>query len=137
MVEAVITLDTSAIYALIDRLDPDHARVRDGLMTDPGPYVVPATVLCEVGYLVERRLGTEVLLAFLDDLRAGSFSLDCGEQDLTRMGELVSRYRNLPLGIADAAVIACAERSGGNVLTLDRRHFDIVTRDVPLRVLPA
>jgi len=34
----------------------------------------------------------------------------------------VDEYVDLPLGFPDAAVIACAERSGGRVLTLDLRN---------------
>jgi predicted nucleic acid-binding protein len=45
-------------------------------------------------------------------------------------------FRDLPLGYADAAVIACVERRGGNVLTLDRRHFGVVEREGTIRVLP-
>ncbi len=36
---------------------------------------------------------------------------------------LVTRYRVLPLGYSDAAVIACAIRNGRRVLTFDLRHF--------------
>jgi len=46
------------------------------------------------------------------------------------------RYADLPLGFSDAAVIACAERSGGSVLTFDRRDFEVVARDVPITVVP-
>jgi predicted nucleic acid-binding protein len=43
------------------------------------------------------------------------------------MGELVWKYRDLPLGSADAAVIACAERRVViEIATLDRGHFSIV-----------
>ena len=31
--------------------------------------------------------------------------------------------------LADASVIACAERNGGKVLTLDFRHFRVVARE--------
>jgi len=45
-------------------------------------------------------------------------------------------YADLPLGFADATVIACAERSGRKVLTLDRRHFGVVAREDTIEVLP-
>jgi predicted nucleic acid-binding protein len=131
-----VTLDTSAIYALVDRLDPDHARVKEIVLGDSGPFVVPALVLCEVGYLIERRLGVDVLTRLLRDIEVGSFSLDCGEEDLARVSQLVSRYRNLPLGLADAAVVACAERTGGVVATLDLRHFSVIAREGRVRIIP-
>jgi uncharacterized protein len=42
---------------------------------------------------------------------------------------LVARYEDLRLGFADASVIACAERSGRRVLTLDLRDFGPVARE--------
>jgi predicted nucleic acid-binding protein len=51
---------------------------------------------------------------------------------------LVSRYRDLPLGTADASVVAAAERLGAKqVATFDRRHFMVVqpTRE-PFELLP-
>jgi hypothetical protein len=41
----------------------------------------------------------------------------------------VRRYESLPIGFADASVIACAERSGKRVMTLDRRDFSVVARE--------
>ena len=47
----------------------------------------------------------------------------------------LARYRDLPLGFADAAVVAMAERNGGLVLSLDR-HFHMVAQEGTIRVLP-
>lgn len=132
----MITLDTSGIYALLNRRDPDHERVREAFLADPGPHLVPTGILGEVGFLVERRLGTEVLDAFLSDLEEGRLALDCGEDDLPRVRELVTRYADLPLGYSDAAVVACAERSGGRVLTLDTRDFGAVAAEGSISILP-
>lgn len=67
----VITLDTSAIYALCNRKDPDHQKVKTVLLSDLAPYFVPAGIMAEVGYLLEQRLGPRVLAAFLRDLAEG------------------------------------------------------------------
>ncbi len=132
----MLTLDTSAIFALLNRRDPDHAAVRGALDEDSGPYLVPAGILGEVTYLIEDRLGVAVLDAFLADLEAGTLTFECGDRDFGRVRELVSRYRDLPLGAGDASVIACAERSGGLVLTLDRRDFTVVAREGRITPLP-
>jgi uncharacterized protein len=132
----VITLDTSGLFALMNRRDPAHQRVRKALLADPGPYLVPAGILGEVSYLLERRYGVKALDAFLEDLESGTFRLDCGEGDFGRVRALASRYADLPLGFADAAVIACAERNGGAVLTLDRRDFGVVAREGRIMLLP-
>jgi predicted nucleic acid-binding protein len=134
--EALITLDTSGLFALLNRRDPDHRRAREALLEDSGPYLVPAGILAEVAYLVERRLGVGVLERFVLDLESGALTLECGEEDLPRIRELALRYADLPLGFADASVISCAERSGGGVLTLDRRDFDVVAGEGKITPLP-
>jgi predicted nucleic acid-binding protein len=40
------------------------------------------------------------------------------------------------LGFSDAAVIACAERSGGTIATLDRRDFDVVAPEASITLVP-
>ena len=134
---ALITLDTSALLALLNRRDPDHQQVRAVFLEDEGPHIVPAGILAEIGYLVERRLGASVLDALLADIESGALSFECGEEDLSRIRGLVRRYADLPLGFADAAVIACAERHGGRVLTLDTRDFGVVARDAKITLFPA
>ncbi len=132
----MIVLDTSALFALLNRRDPQHAVIRSTVESDPGPYLVPAGILAEVTYLIEERLGDRVLDAFLSDLETGGLSFDCGQNDWQRIRQLVSRYANLPLGAADASVVVCGERSGAAVVTLDRRDFGIVAREGRIRLLP-
>ncbi len=131
----MITLDTSGLFALLNRRDPDHERTKTALLGVSSPYLVPAGILAEVAYLVEQRIPS-ALDPFLTDLQSGAFSLDCGESDLPRIRELVARYDDLELGFADAAVIACAERNGGLVLTLDMRDFSVVGREGTIQGLP-
>ncbi len=132
----MITIDTSAVVALLDARDQDHDRVREALAADAGPYLLPIGILAEITYFIERRIGQKVLDAFLASVEMGDLALDCGEQDLARIRWLVNRYADLPLSFADAAVMACAERHGGRVLTLDLRHFGVAAREVSLILLP-
>jgi predicted nucleic acid-binding protein len=102
--------------------------VRAALDAEAEPWIVPAGILAEVAWMTETNLSLEALDKLLLDLETGGYTLDCGEDDFRRIRELVWRYADLPLGFADSAVIACAERSGGRVLTTDRRDFDVVAR---------
>jgi uncharacterized protein len=130
--ETLITLDTSALYALLNRRDPDHDRVVAVFRDDAGPHLVPSVAVGELSHLVESRLGPEALDLLLADLEERSLHLDCGEHDLSRVRELVRRY---PLDFVDAAVIACAERNGGRVLTVDT-DFQVVAREGTISVFP-
>lgn len=133
----MLTLDTSGLVALIGVRDLHHSRALDVLDVDPGPYFIPVAILSELAYLLERRVGSRPVLDVLDDLESGAFTADCGQQDFPRIRDLMERYDDLGLGLADAAVIACAERHRGRVLTFDRRDFDVVAREGKITVLPA
>jgi uncharacterized protein len=61
----LITLDSSAVFALLNRRDPDHRRVKAALEKDGGPYLIPAATLGEIAYLVEERLGARTMDLFL------------------------------------------------------------------------
>lgn len=85
-------------------------------------------MITEAAYLIATRLGTDAEVRFLGDLAAGAFAVQpVDPADWLRIAELVSRYRDLPLGTVDASVIAAAERLGIlEVATVDRRHFSVV-----------
>ncbi len=132
----MITLDSSAIFALLNRRDPDHRRVKSALEQERGPYLVPAAVLGEVAFLIEQRLGSKVMDLFLGDLSSGAYTLHCGDDDIPRARQLAKRYADLPLGFTDAAVAACAEANGKRVMTLDTRDFSILRKETGLTILP-
>lgn len=132
----MITLDTSGLLALIDRNDTDHVACLNSVERDPGPYVVPVAILAEIGWFLERRFQSHVQSAFLQDLTEGAYALSWDRSDADRIARLANKYSDLPLGMADAAVIACAIRYGGRVLSVDH-HFQVVARgEKNLRVLP-
>lgn len=85
-------------------------------------------MVTEVVYLLGSRLGADAEVRFLGDLAAGEFTVEpVAAGDWLRIAELVSQYRDLPLGSVDASVVATAERLGiTQIATLDRRHFSIV-----------
>jgi predicted nucleic acid-binding protein len=135
-VAPLITLDTSALVSLLDRREPDHRRVRAAFVDDRGPYLIPVWILAEVSYVVAARLGSRPLDALVGDLETGAYTLDCGESDVARVRELVRRYADLPLSAADAAVVACAERNGGRILSVDT-DFAVVAREGRITLLPS
>jgi predicted nucleic acid-binding protein len=88
-----------------------------------------------VTYVEGRLLGGRVHDLFLEDIESREFVIDCGDDDMARIRILVTRYSDLPLGFADAAVVACAERNSGRILTLDA-DFRVVAGQVPLTIVP-
>src|SRR5438093_829856 len=124
------------MLALLDRSEKHHELAKNALLADPGPYIVPAGTLCELGYLFRKIGGAGALDGVLADIGSGAYALDCGDEDIPRVRQLLTRYADLDLGFTDAAVIACAERNGGKVITFDRRDFDVVAREGRISIVP-
>jgi uncharacterized protein len=132
----MITLDTSAVVALLVRDGPDHARAVGALRVARQEVVVPLGILALVDGAIAGDGSSRATLALLDGIQRGDTLLDPGDLDLPRIRELIERYADLPLRLSDATVVACAERNGGSVLSFDRRAIPVVARDVPITVLP-
>jgi predicted nucleic acid-binding protein len=121
-----LIVDTGPLVALLDATDPDHERCARLFRDTNERRIVPVCVLVEVEYLL--RLWPQAFAALLKDFDTGALELlDLPARWLLRSGELIERYRDLPLGLVDATVIAATEMLGETkVATLDRRHFTVV-----------
>lgn len=131
----MITLDTSAVIALVNRSDVRHGDAARAL-GNHGPTVVPVAILADVARVLDERLGPMATVGFLRGLEEGDSLLDCGDADVPRIRELMARFTEPALRFTDAAVVACAERNGGHVLTFDRTALEPVAREVPVSLVP-
>jgi predicted nucleic acid-binding protein len=121
----VIVLDTSGLLAALDADQRHHGPARDVLAADPGPLLLSPFVLAELDYLLLERVGAPAERALLDEVARGAYDLVAfGAAEVAEAEELIGRYAELRIGLADAsvAVIAAAARTT-RVLTLDERHF--------------
>lgn len=118
-----LLLDTGVIYALADRHDGWHQRVKAYLETVIEPLVVPVTVVPEVTYLIQTKLGSPTERAFVRSLTTHELDIEPLQQtDMTRAAALLEKYPEI--GFVDASVIAMAERLKlRRIATTDRRHF--------------
>jgi len=127
----LIIVDTGVLVAANDADDYYHDDCVELLTIARGTgskLVVPATVLAEAGYLIERQGGAKVEAAFLRSLRGPDFEIaTITENDLDRMANLVEQYSKLGLGTTDASIIAISERLRvTQIATIDRKHFSVV-----------
>jgi predicted nucleic acid-binding protein len=136
-----LILDAGALYAQADADEPQHDAVAALLRKERGVLVTSQVVAAEADYLILRRLGVDVELAFLDDLAAGTYLMDAlTPSDFAVARDIAARCRDLELGLADASLVVLAARwQTRRILTLDERAFRAVT---PLQggfftVLPA
>lgn len=98
-------------------------------------------MLGELDYLLRAHLGIQAEIDFIESVMSGSFTLEnLTPEDVARCHELIKTYQDLDLGLADAAVIATAERLNiERILTVDERDFRAVRpkRGKPFVLLPA
>jgi uncharacterized protein len=121
-----LLVDAGVLYALADRHDAWHVRVRNYLRLHPDTLLAPVTILPEVTYLLRERIGAQAEHAFVQSVANGEIAVEgIGRRDFARAAELMSAYDWL--GFVDATVIAAAERlKMSSVATTDRRHFGAV-----------
>ena len=116
-------VDAGPLVALLNPADRGHARCAASLKTLHGPLVTGWPVITEAMYLLGYAWqAQERLWDMLTEGHVAVLPLDDG--DYPRMRSLMSRYRDLPMDLADAALVRLAERERiRRVFTLDRRDF--------------
>jgi predicted nucleic acid-binding protein len=124
-----LIVDAAPVVALADENEPASFEIERILHAEPGPLVIPAPVTAEVDYLLATRLGRRAQRAFLADLAAGRFVVECLDaRDYGLAAEVDDRYSDLRLGLADLSVILMAARFGSRrLLTFDEHDFRSVT----------
>lgn len=120
-----LVVDAGALYAQADRTEAGHEAVVEVLRSERGPLVTSELAVAEADYLILTRLGTAVELAFLDDLAAGTFVVDClSRDDLGVARDLARRHRDLEPGLADLSLVILARRHRTRrLLSFDERAF--------------
>lgn len=133
-----VIADTGAIYAHYDADDSFHEPMRQLVEQHAGQIILPAPLIVEIDYLLGKLLGVDAEIDFVTDMINGVFQVYPTDSGLLeRCRELMERYRDLKLGLADTLVMATAERLAiYQVMTVDQRHFRAVTLSDPLCLLP-
>ena len=109
--------------ALADRTDAHHTSCLRALEHLRGPLGTVWPALTEAVYLVQRWPNAQMEL--LNLVESGSLRvLPFGRDDMPRVKALMTKYRDLPMDLADAALVRVAEREGiRTIFTIDRRDF--------------
>ena len=120
-----VLVDAGPLVALIDRADPSHEACVAALKTLRDPLVTVWPAFTEAMYLLGRSWpGQKALWSRLETEALAMAPLDAG--DSARMRELMEKYRDLPMDLADAALVRVAERDSlSRIFTLDRTHFSL------------
>lgn len=128
MAATAVVIDTGPLVALLDRTDVNHAWASTALAACPTPFLTCGAVISETFYLLAtesdapRRLRTMLQTGAL---RIVAFP----EEDWDHVLELMIRYHDLPMSVADGCLVCLSERfPRAHVATCDsdfqiyRRH---------------
>jgi uncharacterized protein len=118
-----LLVDTGILYALADRSDQWHETCVAFLAAERERLLTPVTVLPEVTYLLQTRLGSGAERAFVRSLAARELDVEpLKDRDVLRAAEILEAFP--AIGFVDATVVAIAERLKlTRLATTDRRHF--------------
>lgn len=120
-----VLVDAGPLIALIDRGDEHHARCVETLRQMREPLVTVWPAFTEAMYLLRSSwTGQAALWEMVESDAVELRPLE--RDDLARMTELMRKYRDLPMDLADAAIVRVAERDRiRQVFTLDQRDFRV------------
>jgi uncharacterized protein len=134
----VTLADAGPLIALIDSGEPDHERCKAALEQVQLPMRTTWPVFTEAIYLLGRAAGWPAQEALWQLIERDALALVELDADLTvRSAELMRRYKDHPMELADATLVALAEAERHTtIFTLDgrfrtyalrgRRHLQII-----------
>ena len=121
----MILVDAGPLVALIDADDQYHAKCVATLQTLREPLVTVWPPLTEAMYLLaDVPRAQDALWEMME--RGGVQILPLSASDVPRMRELMEKYADRPMDLADAALVRVAEREGiRKIFTTDRKDFSV------------
>ncbi len=119
-----VVADTGPLVAAANRRDRAHGLAASLVAALGRDLIVPEPVLVETDQLLRARVGSAAARLFLAALVAGEHTVGFLTPGLlARAAEIDARFADLDLGVADASVMAYAERNDLPILTFDFEHF--------------
>ena len=122
----MVLCDTGFWVALSNSKDRHYARaveVAQQLDEDP---ITTWPVVTETCYLLQQRISQEAASAFITMLSQQQIEIHTLQtDDLPRIAQLMEKYADLPMDLADASLVILAEELGhGRILSTDQRDFN-------------
>jgi len=122
----MIITDTGFWLALADQQDTHHQAARQKLKEIDEGLITTWCVVTETCYLLLKRKGVLAQSKFMESLANGAFeTFNLQPYHAHRIAQLMQKYANLPMDLADASLVILAEEIGhGRILSVDYRDFN-------------
>jgi uncharacterized protein len=116
-------VDTGVLIALLDRRDPNHQRCVTAAQQLPNaPLITTWCCLTEAMYFMGKIGGFTAQQGLWTLLLSKRILLQTPKE--TRMAELMEKYQDTPMDLADASLVALAEKlETTQILTLDSDFY--------------
>jgi predicted nucleic acid-binding protein len=120
----MILVDTGPLVGLFDPLDTFHNKSVEGLKRIHEPLITTLPVLTEAFHMLDPgSLGSGNLRSFI--IRGGLSVWFMDETGLLRAFDLMNKYADHPMDLADASLITAAEMlRTRRIFTIDRDDFE-------------
>lgn len=136
----MILCDTGPLVALVNRADSDSKICAEVLNQLPVPFITTWPCLTEAMYFLGKYGGfgpQNELWGYVED---GPLNVHATSPDeRARMRVLMEKYKDKPMDLADASLVAAAEvLKVSKIFTLDRRDFEVyrIYDKKPFEIVP-
>lgn len=123
----MIIIDTGFSLALANQKDEFHQKAKTKFQSlAKEKFITTWCVATETCYLLQEKLGVDAPKLFINKISTEKLILfDLKPVHCPRIEELMKKYRDLPMDLADASLVILAEELGhGNILSVDYRDFN-------------
>lgn len=123
----MVLADASFFLAVANPADRFHAQAVRALEAIDEGLVTTWPVLAELSHLLAVRLGVTAQLRFLGGAKLmGLRYVELRGEHWPRLLQLMRKYADLPMDLADASLVLAAEELGdGRILSTDQRDFGV------------
>ena len=133
-------IDAGPLISLTDGRDPAHSFCKATLSKIRPPLITTWPAITEAMHLVGRRGGWHAQQRLWQLIEAETITIaDVPKSEIKGLTSLMKRYRDAPMDLADATLVAVAEQTNDTqIFTLDE-HFHIyrLSRTRRFTVFPA
>jgi uncharacterized protein len=123
----MIIVDTGFWVALANKNDNYHEAAKNSFSQYNEPLITTWCVVTETCYFLQSRRGVAASITFLNAMSEGLFQIfEIKDRHLPKIKELMNKYRDVPMDLADASLVVLAEEyKTGRILSLDIKDFRI------------
>ena len=124
-VRNTIIADSGYWLALANRRDRFHQLALKKTEENLAKLITTWPVVTETCHLLLRRMGTKAQTLFMAGYAQGAFEIRTPDKyDILRIPDLMEKYANLPMDLADASLVLLADQLGhGRIFSTDLRDF--------------